>query len=91
MSGILRRTMYYDSQNGCIRPFDWAVAETQLGPMMEPFQPFQRTGKGSPATVTEFDDMCSMVNEVAMFDPNKSKQLLGDTVHGGNLWPRVGK
>lgn len=39
MSGITRRTVYYENTDGeGIKFLDWAIATTGIGSMMEPFQ-----------------------------------------------------
>jgi len=97
MPGISKRTAYYDivynRETGIptLRPSDWCLVITDLGPMMEPTVAFTRKSFCTPPIEVDFTDMMAMVNDIQMSDTVREKQIAGDTVHGGSMMPRSGR
>ncbi len=90
-SGINKRTVLFDiGADGYIRFHDFALVMTDLGPMVEPFRPVRKAGQDDQAAF-DATDMMAMVNEMKPYPLDKDHTLLGDFVHGGNLWPRTGR
>jgi hypothetical protein len=89
MSDILRRTVFINPKGGYMRPRDWAVVQTALGPMAEPFNLFERHVYNAGLANFDSTEPQCMVNDV-VFTERDDKQLIGDTVHGGCMTPRVG-
>jgi hypothetical protein len=93
MSGILKRTVFYDNMvnNGPLVLHDWSLVITGIGAMWEPARPWQRlslTLIGQPISFDPTDDI-SRVDELVQ--SNIGKEIRGDTpLVGGVTYPRKG-
>jgi hypothetical protein len=99
MSGILRRTVFYDDSDGYVRPFDFNLVMTAVGACMEPnFAILPRTcfcqGKAADTLgKQEYDptDEINRVDEIKPFSLDKQMLICGEQVHGGTLLPKTGR
>ena len=63
MSGVLRRTVYYENTDGNgIRFLEWAIATTRIGVMIEPFRVDDRFQTNSQFTVYGLRDMINRID-----------------------------
>ena len=104
MSGITHRTVFAEftkDSNGkkYLRFADWALVQTGLGLMVEPFNANQRTtaaGWGNQ-TAIDFEDQIAMINFIEFVNADTLPTMLsggsghGPIIHGGNTIPRVGR
>jgi len=94
MSGIRKRTVFYDTTDNLVRFTGWASVITGLGQMAEPFE--LSAHAHDVATINrEFDDMIARVDTLLRVDIHSFwRQLSGgvdDPPHmGGHQTPRVG-
>lgn len=84
---ILKRTVFYDNTNALARFWDWALVETPIGQMAEPFQINQRDSR------IEFDptDDMSRIDEMRAKPIDKELLVLSGgqhQLHGGYMLPR---
>ena len=94
MSDIQKRTIFYDNSDGYVRFHDWSMVIHPLGTMMEPF-----IGAGVKASLSTKDGLVNFdatdaqcrIDEIKIHSLDKGLQILGDTVIGGTLMPRVGR
>lgn len=103
MPGITHRTVFAEFTKDVdgkrfMRFADWALVQTGLGLMAEPFHANQRTGAAGWANQTAFDaeDQISMINAIEFVNldtlPNMLSGGRGQRVlHGGHQLPRVGR
>jgi len=94
MSGILKRTVYYDNTGGLVRWTGYAMVITGIGAAVEPFE-FSRHVPNTPVINFEHDDMITRVDEIQRVDIHRHwKQLSGGTdnppLMGGHQVPRDG-
>ena len=92
MSGILRRTVFYDDSDGYVRPFEFNLVMTSVGPCLEPnFAILPRTTvRDAPASFDASDEM-SRVHEIKPFSLDKQLLIMGEQTIGGVLMPKVGR
>lgn len=94
MSEVLKRVMYIDNSDGFVRFHDWALVNTELGMMLEPFcYPGVKWQHNSTGGLLDYDAKESMhrIDEMQTYSLDRGLQILGDTVIGGTLMPRVGR
>jgi hypothetical protein len=91
MSGILKRTVFIDDSDGYVRPLDFALVTTTIGPMLEPFTPFQKVGFGTGQVAYDATDMMSRIDKIERWSLDKEKLILGEQTIGGYLHPRIGR
>lgn len=87
---IKKRSVFYDDTNGIVRFWDWAIVNTSLGTMVEPFLPNERHKIDG---VSEFDptDIISRIDDIrASSVDTQYKTLSGGehALHGGYQLPR---
>ena len=89
MSGITKRTVFFDDSKGYTKFLDWALVMTDLGPMWEPFQ-FRKFAMGNAADVAT--DMMAKVDEIKPMLEDKFHQIMsndsGAALMGGKLFPK---
>ena len=97
MSGILHRTAFYDTTGGFFRPLDWAIVQTELGAMVEPFLLGSRVPVDGNFVTGGFDfeDQISRVDILRRVDVHKFRDLINfgaaePRMHGGVQIPRSG-
>ena len=99
MSGIARRTVYFDTVGGVVRFWDWCEVKTGLGVMGEP-TPVLNWYNSPNDDVIDFDPSDQMVRIDRLEHRSLHKPLFGaprgqisngpqNTV-GGKMWPRKG-
>lgn len=90
---IVKREVFYDNSGGYARFWDFALVQTSLGAMVEPFVP------GSPKPPDSDVENFDPTDEIARIDSISAKPrdiekrfLFGEeqSLHGGDLRPRVG-
>lgn len=93
MSGIARRTVYYENdKDGYIRPHDWALVTTGIGSMVEPkLEWFPRTGNNSLGPVFNPSDDISRIDSMKEYSRDREPYIMGDALHGGCLYARSGR
>lgn len=92
MSGILRRTIYYDDSDGYIRFFDMAKVDTGIGSMLEPFTTIGlRHGVGTEFNAVDFADDAQRIDKMENFSIDKAQALIGDGLHSAIYMPRTGR
>lgn len=93
MTAILKRTVFYDNTNNLARFWDFALVQTNLGTMVEPFIVNDRLGK-SPIIEYDATDEMSRIDEIRA-EPIDVQQLVlsgGDYhLHGGFTLSRLGR
>lgn len=99
MSDVTKRTVFYDTTGGYVRFHDWAIVNTALGAMAEPFSvlPFGvgRTAYGGDRPNVDNTDPCRLITE--MKEESMDKHIImasfGNTaaIHGGIQYPRTGR
>lgn len=79
--------------NPVMRPCDWALVNTSLGTMVEPFTaPFARKGNGAVGGNYDAMDEMNMINEIQFISLDKVKSLLSTgEVHSSQVSMRVGR
>ncbi len=90
---IQRRTAFYEESGGVFRFLDWALTQTTLGMMAEPFNANNRYGM-SPAIQFDPTDEIVRMDNISRIDFDKSLLLLSggsEQIHGGALIPRDGR
>ena len=92
MSGILRRTVFYemDQRKGQIHGYkfhDWNQVVTGLGTMFEPSQMVPRPSYGNQL---DWEDSGIKIDIMTNIDADKTKAASGGTI-GNNLQPRLGR
>jgi len=90
---IVKRSVYFDTTDGIVRFLDWALTQTTIGVMAEPFSVDNRHNF---ANFQDFDptDEVHRIDSLHAVDACRINQLLsgGDhALNGGVLNPRVGK
>lgn len=90
---INKRAVLYDFEGGVYKFSDWALVDTTLGAMAEPFLPNDRH---LPGRFGEFDplDEISKINELMCVSSDvQSIALSGGNhaLHGGQQLPRDGR
>jgi hypothetical protein len=76
------------------RPCDWAIVNTSLGQMLEPFQfPFARKGMNDSFQAFDHEDMINRVDEIRLvnFDVPASFLGNGDQTFSLDINPRLGR
>jgi hypothetical protein len=94
MSGILKRTVFVDGSDGYVRPHEFNLVMTGVGPCIEPTLGIFVRGLEPPGTTdSTFDatDDIARVDEIKPFSLDKQGLILGHHVHGGMLIPRTGR
>jgi hypothetical protein len=99
MSDVTRRTVFYDMADGYVRFHDWAIVNTTLGVMAEPFivLPFGvgRIAKGGDRPNIDNTDPCRLITELKQesMDGTIIMASFGNTapIHGGIQYPRAGR
>lgn len=104
MAGILHRTVFAEFTKDAegkkyLRFADWALVQTGLGLMAEPFHANQRIGAQGWAnqTATDFEDQISMINAIEFVNMDTLPTMLsggsgnGPVLHNGNQLPRLGR
>ena len=104
MPGITHRTVFAEFTKDAdgkkyLRFADWALVQTGLGIMAEPFHANLRTSAAGwqNQTATDFEDQISMINSIEFVNLDTLPNMLsggrgGERVlHGGNQLPRVGR
>lgn len=95
MSNILKRTAFYETFGGKIRFQDWAMVNTELGAMVEPFNANNRYALDVQIPNFDYTDTMSMIDELKEVDSDKMLTFLSaggaSPIHGGNLLPRTGR
>ena len=89
---ILKRTVFFDNTSGIKRFWDFALVQTTLGAMVEPFTANDRKG-GSPVINYDPTDMMVRIDEIEG-KPIDVQQLVlsgGFHLHGGTTLPRNGR
>lgn len=90
MSGIIRRTMFYEKgRDGEFRFNDWCHVTTGIGAMVEPAQPIN--GRKSPATpfgTYDPTDQMVRVDELQAFPSGQC--VVGEQVTWGTVLPKTG-
>lgn len=93
MSGISKRTVYYDVVKGVVRFFDWAEVTTGLGAMAEPC-PNINQRVNSNADYIQFDpeDQIARIDRLDRRSLDDEGMLFSnEATCGGALQPRKGK
>lgn len=91
---ISKRTVYLDDTNGIKRFWDFAIVQTTLGRMVEPFRVNERIGN---APIIEFDatDMMARIDDIEYKPIDIQQRILsGDEnqhIHGGFTLTRTGR
>ena len=96
MSGIIKRTVFYDNTKEIKRFMDWASVATGIGQMAEPFNVNSRVTTATP--IIEFDatDQMARIDEIKEVRASAlNHRLTGVSTsdiatHGGTQMPRVG-
>lgn len=94
MSGIIKRTIFYYIFNNTVRFLDWAVVETGLGQMVEPFQVNMRRSINVDQQDYDPEDMIARVDGMERISHGHNRLILGHgdpSLHGGVLIPRAGQ
>jgi hypothetical protein len=91
---IYKRTVIYDNSS-VIRFSDWALVNTSLGTMAEPFTPNRKHSPDASWELFDATDMMSRIDEMVSMDYAKEVDALsggnGTPLNGGILNHRVGK
>ncbi len=97
MSGVVKRTIYYDDSKGYITWLDWAEIKTAVGMAVEPFimQRFDLGDTHKEIANFEFDDQTVKIDAIERADVHTFNRMLsggGDNppLHGGYGMPRDG-
>lgn len=88
---INNRTVFYDVSGGVCRFADWALVNTTLGTMAEPFMPNQRHLIDFDAWDFDPADECARIDEIKQQSIDTLNYALsgGDHIlNGGNTNPR---
>ena len=102
MATILRRTALLEVDSRAVldgatlhRPCDWAIVQTTLGTMVEPFTLFAKHATGTETQNYDSSEELRRVDEIKTVSLDSYMKLLsggGDTpLHGGHTWPRTGR
>ena len=94
MSGILKRVALAEHKNGgglgYIKFWDWSMVITSVGTAWEPSPVNQRFSNVMGATY-EMEDQIAMINEIQFINIDAVRNLMGENVHGGLIYPRTGR
>lgn len=94
MASILKRTVFYDNKDNVKRFWDWAIVQTTLGTMAEPFCVNNRHSINVANQQFDPTSIMCRIDDMVEADMNKSAIMLsgGSTqLHGGTLIPRTGR
>ena len=96
MSGILRRTVYYDERPaGPFNFLGFARVTTGIGTMIEPFQPGIRHAVGTAIGEYDPEDMMVRIDVLQRIDGRQQKAILsgGSSIplHGGVTITHTGR
>jgi hypothetical protein len=93
MSGILKRTLYYEaSPDGRIRPADYATVVTGVGTLVELCPAwFERKQIGTAMSALDMTDMCSRVDSIINTDLINPQGTFGAGVRVSYASPRTGR
>ena len=95
MSDIRKRVALYEVSGGKVRFQDWALVNTALGTMVEPFNANNRFSVDTQIPDFDFTDAGSKIDELKEINADTFLSMLAvggaNQIHGGNLLPRVGR
>lgn len=90
---IVSREVLFDTTGGVVRFLDWAIVQTTIGVMAEPFSIDNRHNFGDFQDYDPTDETVMVSCMRAIDACSLNQQLSGgsDSLNGGVLNPRVGK